>query len=50
MTQFVAVTSAGLRGAVAPEEDLGEGRHALSPLFYAAHDVIGQIRLVEDVR
>jgi hypothetical protein len=47
MTQFVAVTSAGLRGAVAPEEELGEGRPALSPLFYAAHDVIGQIRLVE---
>jgi hypothetical protein len=47
MTQFVAVTPEGLRGAVAPEKDLGEGGHDLSPLFYAAQDVITQIRLVE---
>ena len=47
MTQFVAVTPDGLRGVVAAEDDLGEGRHELSPLFYAGHDVITQIRLVE---
>jgi hypothetical protein len=47
MTQFVAVTPHGLRGSVAPEEDLGEGRHGLSPFFYAAQDVITQIRLAE---
>jgi hypothetical protein len=47
MTQFVAVTPEGLRGAVAPEEELGEGRHELSPLFYAGQDVITQIRLSE---
>jgi hypothetical protein len=47
MTQFVAVTPEGLRGALAAEDDLGEGGHALSPLFYAAQDVITQIRLVE---
>jgi hypothetical protein len=47
MTQFVAVTPEGLRSAVVPEEELGEGRHGLSPLFYAGHDVITQIRLVE---
>ena len=46
-TQFVAVTSDGLRAAVASEEDLGRNRHALSPLFYAAQDVIAQVRLVE---
>jgi hypothetical protein len=46
-TQFVAVTPAGLRGAGAPEEDLGEGRHALSELFNAGQDVITQIRLLE---
>jgi hypothetical protein len=47
MTQFVAVTGGGLRGAVAPEDDLGEGRHGLSPFFHAAQDVITQIRLAE---
>jgi hypothetical protein len=47
MTQFVAVTPEGLRGAVAPEEELGEGRHELSPFFYAGQDVITQIRLSE---
>jgi hypothetical protein len=43
--QFVAVTSGGLLGAVASGAELGERRHALSPLFYAAHGVITQIRL-----
>lgn len=47
LTQFVAVTRDGLRGAVAPEEEPGEGRHALSPLFHAGHDVITQIRLTQ---
>jgi hypothetical protein len=46
-TQFVAVTPSGLRGLVAPEEKLEEGRHALSPLFHAGHDVITQIRLTQ---
>jgi hypothetical protein len=47
MTQFVAVTPEGLRGAVAPEEELVQGRHELSPFFYAGQDVITQIRLSE---
>jgi hypothetical protein len=47
LTQFVAVTREGLRGVVAPEEELGEGRHRLSPLFYAGQDVITQIRLTQ---
>jgi hypothetical protein len=47
LTQFVAVTDEGLRSARALEEELGNGEHALSPLFYAGHDVITQIRLVE---
>lgn len=46
-TQFVAVTRDGLRGALAPEDDLGENRHELSPLFHAAHEVITQIRLTQ---
>jgi hypothetical protein len=45
MTQFVAVTRDGLRAAAGVEEELGEGRHELSPLFYAGQDVITQIRL-----
>jgi hypothetical protein len=45
MTQFVAVTTEGLRGAVAHEEELGEGRNELSPFFHAAQDVITQIRM-----
>ncbi len=44
-TQFVAVTPHGLRSAVAVEDDLGNNRYALSPFFYAAQDVITQIRL-----
>jgi hypothetical protein len=47
LTQFVAVTREGLRGAVAAEKELGEGEHALSPLFDSGHDVITQIRLVQ---
>jgi hypothetical protein len=46
-TQFVAVTPDGLRGAVAPDDDLGGNRHALSPLFHSAHEVITQIRLTQ---
>lgn len=47
LTQFLAVTREGLRGVVAPEEELGEGRHRLSPLFYAGQEVITQIRLTQ---
>jgi len=47
MVQFVAVTPGGLLGAVAPAAELGERLHPLSPLFYAAHGVITQIRLTQ---
>lgn len=47
MTQFVAVTRDGLRSAVVPEDDLADGRHGLSRFFYAAQDVITQIRLTQ---
>jgi hypothetical protein len=47
ITQFVAVTREGPLGAAAPEEELGEGRHALSELFHAGQDVITQMRLAE---
>ncbi len=45
LTQFVAVTPEGLRVAAAPENDLGEGRHELSPLFHAGHGVVTRIRV-----
>jgi hypothetical protein len=48
MTQLVAVTETGLRAARAPEEELGGGGHPLSPLFYAAHDVIMAIRVIDE--
>jgi hypothetical protein len=47
-TQLVAVTESGLRAARAPEEELGGGGHSLSPLFYAGHDVITAIRVVDE--
>ena len=47
LTQFVAVTREGPRGVVALEEELGEGSHELSPLFYAGQDVITQLRLAQ---
>jgi hypothetical protein len=47
-TQFVAVTPDGLMSTIAPEEELGNGEHVLSPLFYAGQDVITQIRLVQE--
>jgi hypothetical protein len=44
MTSFVAVTPDGLVGAGAPEGELGDWRHELSPLFHAAHEVLTEIR------
>ena len=48
MTQFVVVTADGRRGAAATEDDLGHGRHDLSPLFHAGHDVITELRLIDE--
>ena len=50
LTQFVAVTPGGLLAASAPEQELGAGKHALSPLFYAGQNVITQLRLLEEQR
>lgn len=49
-TKFIAITSEGLRAEMAPEEELGNNRHPLSPLFPAAHEVITQIRLQSEKR
>jgi hypothetical protein len=45
LTQFIVIMAQGTLAAIAPEQDLGEQRHPLSPLFYVAQDVITQIRL-----
>lgn len=42
--RFYARTFDGGRTAEADEQDLGRGRHALSPLFHAAHAVIAAVR------
>ena len=42
--RFYFFTYSGLRGASANEEVLGAGHHPLSIVFYAAHDVITQVR------
>lgn len=46
-TIFYLLTDVGVFTANASEEDLGEQRHAWSPLFYAGHEVITQYRTME---
>ena len=45
--RFCVLTFDGGRTAEADELDLGEGRHPLSGVFLAAHDVITELRAVE---
>ena len=42
--RFYVRTFQGLMGAEADENELGEGRHTLSPVFHAAHWVISAVR------
>jgi hypothetical protein len=46
-TVIRALTFDGQRRYEAAEEELGEGRNALSPVFHAAHGVITQLRLID---
>jgi hypothetical protein len=46
--RFYARTFAGLTYAEAAENDLGEGRHPLSPLFHAGHFVIAHLRQLSE--
>ena len=48
-TVFYVMTDSGVFSIAVPEEDLGEDRHKLAPLFYKAHDVITEIRKVTDL-
>src|SRR5438067_1523541 len=44
--RFYVLTLDGMFTAEAVDRDLGEERHTLSPLFFAAHEVITQLRLI----
>lgn len=46
--RFQLLTVGGGRTAEAAEDDLGFGRHALSPLFHAGQDVLTEIRLLSE--
>ncbi|GIJ57231.1 hypothetical protein [Virgisporangium aurantiacum] len=43
-----ALTYDGRRSVQAPEDDLGEGRHPLSDVFHAAHDVSTELRMLQE--
>jgi hypothetical protein len=45
-----ALTYTGRLVAQASEDDLGHGRHQLSPVFYAAHRVITELRLIDEAK
>ena len=47
-TTFYVVTTEGVFTYTTKEADLGEGKDEFSPLFYQAHEVIGQIRFAEE--
>lgn len=49
-TRFYALMECGILTAEASEVDLGENRHALSPLFYAAQELITEMRRVDESR
>ena len=46
--RFYVRTYDGILGAEADEQDLGHGRHKLSPLFHAGHAVITEMRLASE--
>lgn len=43
-----ALTPSGRLRVNGTEDDLGEGRHPQSSVFYAAHEVITELRLLEE--
>ena len=49
-TRFYVLTSHGTLTAEAKEIDLGENRHVLSPLFYAAQELITEMRKVDEAQ
>lgn len=45
-----ALTFRGRYRAEAAEDDLGRGQHPLSPVFYAAHGVLTELRTIDQAR
>jgi hypothetical protein len=43
-----AMTYNGPHAYEAAEDDLGNGRDSMSPVFHSAHDVITQLRLIDE--
>jgi hypothetical protein len=43
-----ALTYRGPHAVDLSEDDLGYGRHPLSPVFHAGHEVIAQLRLIDE--
>jgi hypothetical protein len=46
--KFYLLTFSGVLTADADEDDLGDGGHDLSDLFYAGHNVIAQLRQISE--
>lgn len=46
-TRFYLLTGNGVLTVEAKEDDFGNNRHSLSPLFYKAHDLISEVRAVD---
>jgi hypothetical protein len=47
-TSFYARTDSGVLAGSGADEDLGQGRHDLSPLFLAGHAVLTELRLISE--
>jgi hypothetical protein len=47
-TSITLLTPDGPRGVTAPEEDFGYRRHPASPVFHAAHQVITELRILQE--
>ena len=47
-TRFYVLSAGGILTAEASEVDLGENRHALSPLFYSGQELITEMRRVDE--
>lgn len=47
-TRFYLLTTSGIRTGYVREDDLGNGRHVLSPLFHKGHELISEVRMVDE--
>lgn len=48
MVAIRALTFTGQFVVIAPEDDLGNGRVPASPIFHSAHNLIGQVRMIDE--